>query len=420
MTPLSTETQPFVLLDDARATGAADARLFRKPRSIIQTATLSAVGNALIAVDAAIDAGHMVAGYIAYESGYALDHHGMPPPMQAAASAPLVWFGVFDTVERVPSHVVPSLLPDPADASLDAPEPQCDFADYASAIGAVLDYIQAGDIYQANLTFAAAVPVHGHPLAAYTRLRARAQAGYGGVVYTGDHWHLSASPELFFSLRGDQLVAKPMKGTARRGDTPDADAAIVHSLAHDPKQRAENLMIVDLLRNDLSRIAVPGSVRVPELFRVETYPTIHQMISVIIAQRRSGISLGDILRHIFPCGSITGAPKLRAMEIIAEVEAAPRGLYTGSIGYAASQDDAAFNVAIRTLSMPAALPDDLPDIGPRLANLGLGSGIVADSVAQAEWDECLAKGGFVGGDLKTGASGEGPISEQRDMRHAPS
>ncbi|PXA86021.1 aminodeoxychorismate synthase, component I, partial [Nostoc sp. 3335mG] len=199
----------------------------------------------------------------------------------------------------------------------------------------------------------------------------------GGIVHDGTRTLLSFSPEMFVRLDGRRIEARPMKGTAAR----DSDPAL---LAQDHKQRAENLMIVDLIRNDLSRIAAPASVAVPELFVVETYPTILQMTSTVNAELAEGADAVSLLQAAFPCGSITGAPKLRAMEIAAEVEAAPRGLYTGAIGRLDAGGDAAFNVAIRTLVLE----------GDR-ATLGLGSGVVADSEVDAEWAECLGKGGFI-------------------------
>jgi para-aminobenzoate synthetase/4-amino-4-deoxychorismate lyase len=199
------------------------------------------------------------------------------------------------------------------------------------------------------------------------------------VVATGKQWLLSLSPELFFALHDAKVTTRPMKGTA----PPDADPKL---LTHDPKQRAENLMIVDLLRNDLSRVAETGSVAVPELFRVERYPTVQQMTSTVTARLAKGRDAVDVISALFPCGSITGAPKIRAMEAIAEIERVTRDVYTGGIGRLDPAGDAAFNVAIRTLVL---------DVGNAEARLGLGSGIVADSVASSEWTECLAKGAFV-------------------------
>ncbi len=194
------------------------------------------------------------------------------------------------------------------------------------------------------------------------------------------------SPESFFALDRGRIVTRPMKGTARRFADAEEDAVAIAELAADPKQRAENLMIVDLLRNDISRIALAGSVEVPALFTVETYPTIHQMISVVEGRVRPGLGPDEVIRALFPCGSITGAPKLRAMEVIDEVERYGRGLYTGSIGHIAPDGSARFNVAIRTISV---------EDGARHGVLGLGSGVVADSRPDAEWQECLDKSRFL-------------------------
>ncbi len=199
-----------------------------------------------------------------------------------------------------------------------------------------------------------------------------------------------------------------MKGTAARlVGSPPPTGARARELAEDPKQRAENLMIVDLIRNDLSRVAVPGSVAVPDLFRVESFPTIHQLVSDVGARLPDGVGAVDVLRAAFPCGSITGAPKVRAMEIIDALEEGPRGLYTGSIGFIEPGGDAAFNVAIRTLVFPGVLPQSGLRDSPPCATLGLGSGIVADSEPAEEWRECLAKGEFVG------AAGKASTSSKR-------
>jgi para-aminobenzoate synthetase/4-amino-4-deoxychorismate lyase len=252
--------------------------------------------------------------------------------------------------------------------------------DYQAQAARVREHIFAGDAYQVNLTFPAEVALAGHPMAIYAALKARAQAGWGAVVFTGTHWILSLSPELFFTLDPDgKVTARPMKGTAPANSDPE-------TLRSDPKQRAENLMIVDLIRNDLSRVSKPGTVKVPELFAVELYPTVLQMTSTVTAELDSGAGPVDLLQATFPCGSVTGAPKIRAMEIIAGLEAEPRGVYTGSVGALAPDGPAAFNVAIRTLTLRA---------GESVARMGLGSGLVADSRAADEWRECLAKGAFV-------------------------
>jgi para-aminobenzoate synthetase / 4-amino-4-deoxychorismate lyase len=367
---------PFVLLDDARVEGAAPARLYRDPRQVIIARSISEVEAAL----ARLNSGH-IAGFLSYEAGLAFE--ARLHREAGSAILPLAWFGVFDGYEEIDPGAVSSLLPDQKGGWLGAPDPVISRAAYGTALDRVKAYIADGDIYQANLTFQNAVATAGHPLALYAGLRARAKAGYGGVVWTGQDWLLSLSPELFFALQQGRITTKPMKGTATK--TPD-DVAAIELLRNDPKQRAENLMIVDLLRNDLSRVADPGSVDVPQLFQVETYPTVYQMTSTVTAQLRDGLGVADMLAAIYPCGSITGAPKIRAMEIIAEVEAAPRNAYTGSIGRIDPNGDAAFNVAIRTLHIKT---------GESHATLGLGSGIVADSRVDEEWSECLAKGKFV-------------------------
>ncbi len=378
------DTGPFILLDDARSAGASNSRLYRQPARFITAYEPTDIAPALAQLSAAQDEGWHVAGFLSYEAGYALE-----PKLTGLARSttlPLLWFGLFDQFESLRPEAVAKLLPDPAGGWIGRPRPQIIPDEYALAFAKTHAFIAAGDIYQANLTFGCDVPLLGHPLSIYAGLRDRAKAGYGGIVWTGTDWLLSLSPELFFALQQGRLTTKPMKGTAVRHLAPQDDAQAATMLADDPKQRAENLMIVDLLRNDLSRIAVPGSVAVPALFTVETYPTVHQMTSTVTAQIAKGSGAVDALRTIFPCGSITGAPKIRAMEIIADTEANPRGIYTGSIGRIDANGDAAFNVAIRTLHMTAC---------GSIATLGLGSGIVADSVLGEEWQECFAKGKFV-------------------------
>ncbi|MDB5689066.1 MAG: para-aminobenzoate synthase, component [Sphingomonas bacterium] len=376
---------PFVLLDDARG-GAATARLFVRPRRIAVARTAGEV-RALARFVADARAERLpVAGFLAYEAGYAFEPKLARLARDVPAdAAPLAWFAAFEEVRTIPAADVAALLPDPAGAWAGAPEPLITRAAYDRAIDEVKAYIAAGDIYQANLTFRAHVPVCGDPLAFYARLRGSA-AGWGGVVFTGEHWLLSASPELFYTREGDRLTARPMKGTAARQADPADDAAAARRLTEDAKERAENLMIVDLLRNDFSRISAAGSVAVPRLFDVETYPTVHQMTSTVTARVADpGLPPFGVVEALFPCGSVTGAPKIRAMEVIAKVEADARGPYTGSIGGWTDAGES-FNVAIRTLVMR---------IGEEHAQLGLGSGVVADSTADAEWRECLAKGAFV-------------------------
>lgn len=377
---------PFVLLDDASPDGSGRAMLFRDPVGFVRADELADVLPALVQVEAATKGGLHAAGYLSYAAGHAFEPRLAGYAPREGDDGPLLWFGLFDAPVDFPSHAVPELLPSPGGASIGPVSPLISRADYGQAIGRVLDYIRAGDIYQANLTFLAQVPIEGDPLAAYAAIRPNAAAGFGAVVRHDGRHILSFSPESFFSLEDGRIETRPMKGTARREADGARDAVAIATLAADPKQRAENLMIVDLLRNDISRVTQAGSVQVPHLFRVETYPTIHQMISIVEGRLREGLGPVDVLRALFPCGSITGAPKLRAMEVIREVERFGRGLYTGSIGHIAPDGTARFNVAIRTISLES---------GATRGILGLGSGIVADSEPDAEWQECLDKARFV-------------------------
>ncbi|MGQ7830554.1 aminodeoxychorismate synthase component I [Altererythrobacter sp. Z27] len=384
---------PFILLDDARAHGAAPAHLFENPRQVFVAQLAGDVAEALAAADAARqESGGTLAGYIAYEAGLALE-----PKLAALADArsgaagPLVWLGLFDDPQEIPAADVPAWLAERAEgeASIGPMEPQLSTGGYAAAFDHLQEAIRAGDIYQVNLTYQLAGSYRGDPLALYAALRPAAEAGYGGLLFDGSHWLLSLSPELFVSLRGDEAKAKPMKGTRPRGATEEADRALVDELAGSVKDRAENLMIVDLMRNDLSRVAEAGSVRVDAPFTVESYPTVHQMVSTVRARLQPGKGAVDLVRAIFPCGSITGAPKIRAMELIGEVERDARGPYCGAIGRIDPNGDAAFNVAIRTLRLT-------PEENNRgRAVMGVGSAIVADSEAMAERRECEVKAGFL-------------------------
>ena len=380
--------QPFVLLDDARVAGAAPARLYRAPVEIVETRDVAEVKSALERLRAARHRGLHAAGFMAYEAAAAFEPVLGDLPH---AATPLLWFGLFERFEEIVPEDMLSLLPDPASAWAGQPVPDIDHATYAERFDRVHALIEAGDVYQANLSYRARVPIAGDPLALYARLRSTARAGYGALVWTGRDWLVSLSPELFFALDGARLTTRPMKGTARRGSTPEEDRALAASLREDAKQRAENLMIVDLLRNDLSRVA--GNVAVPDLFAVETYPTIHTMTSTVTATLAPDSDAIDVLAALFPCGSITGAPKIRAIAALAEIEAgsAPRGAYTGAIGRLDAGGDAMFNVAIRTLVI---------EDGADHAVLGAGGGIVADSRADEEWDEALAKMDFVTADAR--------------------
>jgi len=393
---------PFILLDDARAHGASAARLYRDPVEVVVARRANEVEVALRRLTELHAAGHHLAGWFAYEAGLALEPRLMPlADVRTGAAGPLVWFGAFGGYHEIAAHDVPAWLDAQASgsASVGPLDPALSPGGYSQAFAQIQQAIAAGDIYQANLTFPLAGAFRGDPLALYAAIRAAASAGYGGLIHDGTHWLASFSPELFVALKDGAAMVKPMKGTRPRGRDDAEDAALAAELAGSAKDRAENLMIVDLLRNDLSRVAEAGSVQVEAAFAVETYPTVHQMTTTVRARLRKGQDAFDLVRALFPCGSITGAPKIRAMELIDQQERDARGPYCGAIGridppslQASGPNgtgEAAFNVAIRTLRL---MPGEN---GRGQAVLGVGSAIVADSEWLTEWRECLLKGGFV-------------------------
>jgi para-aminobenzoate synthetase/4-amino-4-deoxychorismate lyase len=379
---VDTGNEPFVLLDDARSSGAS--LLYCRPVEIVTAGSLENVVQALETVRSWSRRGYHVAGYLAYEAGFAFEPRMRTLAPPSAPDDPLVWFGIFDSPIKV--TLCDNDVPPDRAASVGTPAPVIDRLAYGDAVRWALELIEAGDIYQLNLTFPTTLALSGDPIAHFRQLRSAQRAGWGSIVETGSRVILSCSPELFFALKGGEIVARPMKGTAARTGSVEGDARAIATLRSSLKERAENLMIVDLLRNDLGRLAHPGSVRVPRLFDIEAYPTLFQQTSTVTATLRDGLDAIDVLSAIFPCGSITGAPKIRAMEIIAELEQAPRGIYTGSIGYIAPDGSAAFNVAIRTIDWPS---------GSGHARLGVGSAIVADSEASGEWRECQTKLAYV-------------------------
>jgi para-aminobenzoate synthetase component 1 len=353
------------------------ASLFAQAERLIVAHTPEEVPGALAALDAARAEGYWLAGFASYELGHALEPR-LAPYMPARRRLPLLQFGTY----AAPGPAAP-LRAGPAAFGEMAPD--WDQARYSRAFEAVHNYICAGDIYQANLTFPLRMTAQGTPQALYAALCAIQPVRYGALIEAaGLPAILSRSPELFFRTHADgRIETRPMKGTQPRSADAAEDARRRFFLQSDAKNRAENLMIVDLLRNDISRVSVPGSVRVPELFSVETYETLYQMTSLITADLIPGTGLSDILRALFPCGSITGAPKLRAMQILAELEQHARDIYCGSIGWAAPDGRAEFNVGIRTLM-----------VEDERATLNVGGGVVYDSTAAGEYEEALWKARF--------------------------
>lgn len=334
--------------------------------------------------------GKHLAGFISYEAGY-LTENTLAPLMPGGRDVPLIWMGVFDAAEEAELQAHPAAQGESKVGAIQDLTPELDHDAYCQAVERTLDYIAAGDIYQANFTYRSAFNWTGDPHNLFDALTRTQPVPYAAYIDTGEEVILSLSPELFFDISGDTIRARPMKGTSKRGRTNAEDAQLAEALACDPKERAENLMIVDLMRNDLSRLAQPGSVAVPDRFTVERYRTVLQMTSSVEAKLKPGADFPALLGALFPCGSVTGAPKVRAMEIIAQLEQSPRGVYTGAIGYLAPGGDAAFNVAIRTLTLKPKTSDKTAWAG----SVGVGGGIVFDSTPQREFDECQVKIAFL-------------------------
>jgi para-aminobenzoate synthetase / 4-amino-4-deoxychorismate lyase len=372
---------PFVLLED-RTSPTAGGRLFTQPVEVVRCDDPAALGADLDRVQSGLDRGLHAAGFLAYEAGQQLER-GFRGRRRSACPDALLWFGLFADFEPISARDLDALFGDLAppppihDVRLEHSREQ-----HVAKVEAVKALIEAGDAYQVNLTFPIRFRYAGQPLALYATLRARQPVAHGAVVALGDATVLSVSPELFVSVSGGRAATRPMKGTTARGCDEAADRDARERLLGDPKQRAENLMIVDLLRNDLSRVCQVGSVQVPALYAVETYPTFHALTSSVVGNLRPDTGLRDILGALFPCGSIVGAPKIRASEIIADLEAQGRGVYTGAVGAVGPGGDLSFNVAIRTAVLAA----------DGEGRFGVGGGIVADSSPDAEYDEALLKG----------------------------
>jgi para-aminobenzoate synthetase/4-amino-4-deoxychorismate lyase len=427
-------TPATVLLESARPAPAdsepgaspstAPTRLFTEPLRVCVANHPAELPILFEEIERAIAAGLYAAGYFAYECGAFFEPTTAAPvnPSGQCGAEPLAWFGIyrqphlFDHLTGVFPEGDPSGL---AQFRGDL-EPTADHAvdcalalteqQYAQRIAAIHEWIRAGDVYQLNFTVPLRVHAPGSSAVLYRRLRSLQPAPYGAFLHTQPNQRiLSFSPELFFRIETESphktpvhhpcdvlpsqgwestapsrlITTRPMKGTAPRGRTTSEDRALANWLRNDPKNRAENVMIVDLLRNDLGRLCAFGSVRVSNLFAVERYPTLWQMTSTITGELRAEVNFQQIFRALFPCGSVTGAPKIRAMQLLAQLEQQPRGVYTGAIGFFSKQESV-FNVAIRTLTLHG-----------EAGTMGVGGGIVIDSNPADEWSECLLKAEFL-------------------------
>ena len=396
-------TDCFALLDDASTPGAG-SRLYTGLAAVLQCTEGDGWPGLLEGLQAALKRGQHAVSVCSYELGAHL--LAMPPRAASPGAPPLAQVLVFEHCTQLSQDEVQQWLDarvDSAPAGVAAIHANVDQAEFARALQRIHDYIVAGDTYQVNYTYRLRFDAFGSPLALYARLRARQPVPYGALLMLPDGGALlSLSPELFVRHAQGELTARPMKGTAPAAPAEQAEenAHRARALANDPKNRAENLMIVDLLRNDIGRIAATGSVKVPALFQVTRYSSVLQMTSTVQARLRGDASLADIFQALYPCGSITGAPKRRTMEIIAELEPAPRGIYTGAIGWfdppnagaAHAVGDFCMSVPIRTLALQAAGPG-----GVRRGEMGVGAGIVLDSDPHDDFAECQLKARFLTG-----------------------
>ena len=409
MVRLLAESHPnSILLETARFDSAnRHSYLFLDPGEILTATSLKELPQLFARIEAALAEGFHVAGYLSYECGGHFEPSAATTP--AADGLPLAWMGAY-AQPWVFDHGLGRFLGSPRELPLDCslyrddglvaeaafgldhlPEParlRMAPEQYMASIEKIKEYIAAGDTYQVNFTDAVEFCTKLSPALLFRSLLRRQAVAYAAFLNLHGQRILSFSPELFFRIDAGRITTRPMKGTMPRGldEAGDRDAAL--RLQQDEKNRSEHVMIVDLLRNDLGRISELGSIRVEDLFSIERYQTLLQMTSTISANLRRGISFYQIFRGLFPCGSITGAPKVRTMQIIGELESHPRGVYTGAIGFMAPNRDAVFSVAIRTLVL--RLGEGLMQV-----QMGVGGGIVADSVAEEEYRECLLKASFL-------------------------
>ncbi|WP_163655242.1 aminodeoxychorismate synthase component I [Listeria sp. PSOL-1] len=349
------------------------SKRFTKPIEILQTHSLAEIPAIFARAEAAKASGKYIAGYVSYEAAPAFN---IKMKTYENTSLPLVWFGIYDRYE--------SGINLPADSYPFSFQFDTTFADYQTAINEIKQQIACGNTYQVNYTIRlnTEYPSHANWAGYYQQLKQISDVPYSALLDLDDYQILSASPELFFKASQREITVRPMKGTATRGQTEQEDNEYFHWLQNDPKNRAENVMIVDLLRNDLGRIAVPGSVKVTKLCELEAYPTVWQMTSTIRATIKKEISLFKYFQALFPCGSITGAPKISTMNVIKDLETSPREVYCGAIGYITPNDEMIFSVPIRTL---------IADKRKQTVTYGVGGGIVWDSTANKEYQEVHAK-----------------------------
>ncbi|SDM35953.1 aminodeoxychorismate synthase component I [Bacillus sp. OK048] len=366
------QKEPLLSFEFADSNDKINPLTFQNPLRVITAHKIEDVLPSFQLVQEAVEIGYYAAGFLSYESAPAFDPAFR---VKSGSSMPLLWFGIFSE----PKH---EYLNSTGDFTTSEWKPSITMDTYDQAINYIKQCIESGDTYQTNYTIRLHSKFNGDGLAFYNRLKKAQSSHYCAYIHTGEQSILSASPELFFHFHNGKITTRPMKGTVKRGASHEEDTANANWLYHSEKDRAENVMIVDLLRNDLGMIAESGTVTVDKLFEIEQYPTVHQMTSTISAQVSETASLVDIFKALFPCGSITGAPKISTMNIIAELENEPREVYCGAIGYITPNKEALFNVPIRTVLIDHRSGD---------AVYGVGGGITWDSTSIGEYHEILAK-----------------------------
>lgn len=389
------KTPGTILLEASRPGASPISRVFTSPARVIEARTPADIDALFLEIEAATSRHQFAAGVFSYECGQCFEPSAAQRNLPSGE--PLAWFGIYERCYRFDHHsgaFIGDVAPDPAQpldrkpCALPTIRLSIDQAEYSAGIARIHDWIRAGDVYQLNFSFPLHAEISESPAQLYARLRAAQPVDYSAFLHCRPgRYILSLSPELFFHVEANgairRITTRPMKGTARRGRTTVEDRDMADWLAHDPKNRAENVMIVDLIRNDLGRICNFGTVQVDKLFESQRFPTLWQMTSTISGELRPDVGHKDILHALFPCGSVTGAPKIRAMQLLAQVELQPRGVYTGAIGFFSGQQSV-FNVAIRTLTLQDGR-----------AAMGIGSGVVIDSDPAAEFAECQLKAEFL-------------------------
>jgi len=369
----SAEQPGFALLRDG-----SSWRLYRNPQQILAATDFESLVASLRRVEDHVQRGGEAAGLLRYEAGYALEPRLRPLLGESARS--LASFGLYGDCAILEN---PPLLPDDENNQINRPRLAISREKYCHKIEEIRQLIEAGEVYQINFTTRVGFQIDCSAWELFCVLCRRHPVPYAAFLNLGEEQIVSLSPELFFHIENGRITVRPMKGTAPRGRTLEEDVAAGEALRVDEKNRAENVMIVDLMRNDLGRICRTGSVKTTRLFDVERYPSVWQMTSTVEGELSAGCTIESIVRALFPSGSVTGAPKIRAMEHIAHLESSPRGAYTGAIGFFAPQRSS-FNVAIRTVTLRG-----------KSGTMGVGGGITHGSSALAEWEECQWKAAFL-------------------------